>query len=105
MKKDAGLHWTEKKKKRTENREILSELILSWKHITVHMYDCNPYTVYIFVITALIHCTLCRDGSHTFVSFQTVICFCDRVNYENISLDSVLFFPVPRQPYIMFLLY
>ena len=33
----------------------------------------------IFVITVLSHCTLCKDGSHTFVSFQTVICFCDRV--------------------------
>ena len=33
----------------------------------------NPYIVCIFVFTALIHCTLCSDCSHIFVSFQTVV--------------------------------
>ena len=34
---------------------------------------------------------LCSDGSHTFVSFQNVICFCDRVGSEKSYLVSVLF--------------
>ena len=37
--------------------------------------DCNPYIVCIFVFTALIHCTLCRDYSLIFVSFQIVVCY------------------------------
>ena len=46
-------------------------------------------------------CTLCRDGSHTFVSFQTVICFCDRVSSEISPLFPFFFFS-PRQPYIFY---
>ena len=36
------------------------------------MYDWNPYIVRIFVFTALIHCTLCRDCSHTFIHLSVV---------------------------------
>ena len=39
------------------------------------MYDCNTYILYIFVFTAMIHFTVCRDCIHTFVSFQTVLLF------------------------------
>ena len=38
------------------------------------MYDFK-YIVCIFVFTALIHCMICRDFNHTFVSFYTVLLF------------------------------
>ena len=44
--------------------------------------------------------TLCRDCSHTFVSFQTVISFCDRVS-QHYSKTSPLF-PFFFQPYVFF---
>ena len=50
----------------------------------------NSLKTGIFVITALIHCTLCRNGSHTFVSCQTVICVWRELSYEYISLVSVV---------------
>ena len=63
----------------------------------------HPYIVGIYVITVLITACYYRDGSHTIVSFQTVICFCEKMRSENILLVScfVCFFS-PRLPYIFF---
>ena len=53
------------------------------------MYDCNPYIECIFVFTALIHCTVCRDCSHTFVSFQTVLLLPARASEQGNVIGSV----------------
>ena len=86
-------------KKSTKTREMLSSLChkkQQQQSENRQVYDSNPYIVCIFVFTALNHCTLCRDCTHIFVSFQTV--FCDRVEL-NISLLCSIFFS-HKQPYI-----
>ena len=57
------------------------------------------YVVSIFVITALLHCPLDRDGSPALVSFQTVFWFCDRESSENLPcFHSSFFFSVLGNP-------
>ena len=57
-------------------------------------------TVCIFVFTALIHSTLCRDCSHIFVRFQTVVVFCDRVSSTSSLFSFCFFFLSHEHPYI-----
>ena len=67
---------------------------------TDKIYDCNPYLVCIVFIT-LTHCTLCSDCSHIFVSFQTVVCFCQ----SELALQDppcLHSFFSPKQPYIFY---
>ena len=82
MIKDVGLLKAENKKNGNKREIIMLSHSVTKNSLKTDKYmTAIPTLVCIFVFTALIYCTLCSDCRLAiFLSFQTVLCMCDRVS-------------------------